>query len=161
MASFGVNFSFFFFFFFQILYTSHDHTSTGAQHLGSKSTHCLTGLCAAARPHTVSTPGLCQDLSAFVIDGIPFSLFLLFHYRSIHTYVHTNGGTHTRTHTHTWCRAHSISEIRSLAPLCADVSKNPILPFYCASGDRGPSLRAQGHRTHQHKKPHLPLCVRV
>lgn len=74
-------------------------TLTGAQYLGSKSMHCLTGLCAAARPHTVgkiiSTPRLCQGLSAFVIDGIPFSLFLRFHYRIVRAHMHTNARRHT------------------------------------------------------------------
>lgn len=77
-------------------------TLTGAQHLGSDSL-CLTGLCAAAHPHTVGniiigTPRLCQGLSAFVIDDIPFSLFLLFHYHTIHSHMHTRN---TVTHTHT------------------------------------------------------------
>ncbi len=134
-------------------------TLTGAQHLGSKSMWCLTSLCAAARPHTVgkiiSTPRLCQGRSAFVIDGIPFSLFLLF---PLSLHIHTHTQAHQRRNT-AW--AHCISEIQSLAPLWADVSKNPILLFYCVSGDRGPSLRAQGHRTHQHKEPYLPLSVRV
>lgn len=131
-------------------------TLAGAQHLGSNSC-CLAGLYAAAHPHTfgnilISTPRLCHGLSAFVIDDVPFSPFLLFHYHTIHTHATT-----AQEHTHTWFWAHCISEIQSVA----DVSKNPILLFYCVSGDRGPSLRAQGHRTHQHKEPYLPFSVCV
>lgn len=124
----------------------------------------VSRLCAAARPHTVGkiistpphTPCLCQCLLAPGVDGVHFSLFLLFP---------LSHATHTNTHicpagSPYWCWAHCISEIQSLAPLCADVSKNPILLFYCVSGDRDPSVRAQGHQTHQHKEPYLPLSVR-
>lgn len=48
-----------------------------------------------------------------------------------------------------------------MAWLCTDVSKNPILLLYCVNGDRGPSLRAQGHRTRRHKEPYLLLSVRM
>lgn len=57
------------------------------------------------------------------------------------------------------CWAHCITKTHSPAPLSADVSKNPILLFHCVSGDRGPSLRAQGHRTHQHKESYLSLSL--
>lgn len=97
---------------------------------------CVTRLCAEARPHT-------------------FSLILLFPLsHHVHTHTRPRGAT-------PWYWAHCISEIQSLVPLCADVSKNPILLFYCVSGNGGPSLRAQGHRTHQHKEPYLLLSVHV
>lgn len=82
-------------------------------------------------------------------------LFLYFCFSTITPLKHT----HTHVHTRDW--ACCFSEIQSVAPLCADVSKNPILLLHCASGDRGPSLRAQGHRTRRHKEPYLLLSVRM
>lgn len=102
-----------------------------------------------------NTPRHGQGRPASVIDGIPFSLFLLFHYRIPNA--RTCVCEHVHTHT---VGAWPAASVRStLAPLCTDVSKNPILLFYCASGDRSPSLRVQGHRTHQHKEPYLWLSV--
>lgn len=80
---------------------------------------CLTRLCAAAHPHTVGniiigTPRLCQGLSAFVIDGIPFSLFLPFHYHTIHSHMHTRN-----THTHTLGVGPAASVRSSLRLHCA------------------------------------------
>lgn len=83
---------------------------------------------------------------------------------SHHQCVHVCLLTHTHEHTPYW--ACCSSDIQSLARLCADVSKDPILLLHCASEDRGPSLRAQGHRTRRHKRalspslcPHVQVCT--
>lgn len=58
--------------------------------LGSASMYCPSRLYSGAHPHTVgkiiSTPRPCQGSAAFVIDGIPFSLFLLFSTVATHTF---------------------------------------------------------------------------
>lgn len=124
--------------------------------LGSASMYCPFRLYSGAHPHTVgkiiSTPRPCQGSSAFVIDGIPFSLFLLFPLLQ-HT-LSLKGNPHWLC---VWCQAQCISEIHFLPPLSADLSKNPILLFDGVNEDRGPSLRAQGYWKYQHKVPCLRL----
>lgn len=93
----------------------------------------------------------CQGLTAFVKDGHCFFSISAFS---------PSRCSHTHTHTlHIGPAALVISS--PWLGLCADVSKNPILLLHCASGDRGPSLRAQGHRTRRHKEPYLLLCPHV